>query len=89
MKHRGQGCMYIYCYINTLYILVIVEVLKAGLDEAQGAGVHVHILLHQYSLYTCYCGGTKGRVRGSTGGRGTCTDIATSILSIYLLLWRY
>ena len=57
--------MYRYCYINTLYILVIVEVLNAGLEEAQGAGVHVHvhILLHQYSLYTCYCGGTKGRVR--------------------------
>ena len=55
--------MYRYCFIDTLYILVIVEVLKAGLDEAQGAGVHVHISLHQYSLYTCYCGGTKGRVR--------------------------
>ena len=55
--------MYRYCYINTLYILVIVEVLKAGLEEAQGAGVHVQILLHRYSLYTCYCGGTKGRVR--------------------------
>ena len=61
MKHRGQGYMYIYCFIDTLYILVIVEVLKAELEEAQGAGVHVQILLHQYSLYTCYCGGTKGR----------------------------
>ena len=27
--------MYIYCYINTLYILFIVEVLKAELEEAQ------------------------------------------------------
>ena len=79
--------MYRYCYINTLYILVIVEVLKAGLEEAQGAGVHVQILLHQYSLNTCYCRGTKGRVKGSTGV--VHVQILLHQYSIYLLLWRY